>query len=386
MTAVDLINARIVTPRGVAERGTLSVVAGRIASIGSDAPVETGRTLLDLDGGWLMPGFIDTQVNGGGGMMFNDAPTVETIAAIAAAHANHGTTGFLPTLISDDLSVIDAGMRAVEGAIEAGVPGVLGIHIEGPFINVTRKGIHNPDKFRRLDVASLALLTSLRRGRTLVTLAPELCSVEDIRALVATGVIVAAGHTEATYAQVRVALDAGMTGFTHLFNAMSPLRHREPGAVGAALDDQASWCGLIIDGHHVDPVVLRIAMRAKRADRLMLVSDAMSTVGSDRKTFMLDGREIVVRDGVCVGPDGTLAGSDLDMATALRNAMRMTGASIADASIMASLAPAGFLGMAAERGSLSVGSWADLVWLDRDFKVKGVWIAGTRVDTPDAMT
>lgn len=372
MTVTHFTHTRIVTPGGVIE-GALSVASGMIVSIGDDAK---GGNVIDLGGDWLLPGFIDTQVNGGGGVLFNDAPTVETIRAIGAAHAAFGTTGFLPTLITDDLAAIDTAMRAVEAAIEAGVPGVLGIHIEGPFINVARKGIHDSAKIRALDADSLALLSSLKRGRTLVTLAPELCTPDDLRALTGAGVVIAAGHTDADYDTMRAALGAGVTGFTHLFNAMSPLGHRAPGVVGAALDDQASYCGIIVDGHHVHPAALRIALRAKPIDRFMLVSDAMSTVGTDMTEFLLDGRPIEVRDGVLRGADGTLAGSSLDMASALRNVIAMTNVTLADAATMAAAAPAGFLGIAPRHGTVSVGARADLVRMTPDLAVKDVWIGG----------
>ncbi len=378
VSRISFVDARIATPEGLLEGATLTVAGDTIAAIG-DEPAGGDVVTIDLGGDYLLPGFIDTQVNGGGGVLFNDAPTVETIAAIGAAHAAYGTTGFLPTLISDDLAVIDAAMRAVEAAIADGVPGVLGIHIEGPFINVARKGIHDPAKFRRLDPASIALLSGLKRGRTLVTLAPELCTTDDIRSLVRAGVIVAAGHTDADYPTMRAALDAGVTGFTHLFNAMSPLKHRAPGVVGAALDDRSSYVGIIVDGHHVDPVALRIALRAKPIDRFMLVSDAMPTVGSLQKTFQLNGRTIVARGGVCFGSDGTLAGADLDMATAVANTVAMTGVSVADAAIMAATAPARFLGVAPRYGTIAAGARADLVRMDRAGAVKGVWIAGAPV-------
>jgi N-acetylglucosamine-6-phosphate deacetylase len=381
MTPEFLTNAQIVTPDGVVQ-GSLSMSDGTIVAI---APMSSEANAIDLDGGWLLPGFIDTQVNGGGGVLFNDAPTVDTIRAIGEAHAPLGTTAFLPTLISDDLEVIDLAMRAVEDAIAAKVPGVVGIHIEGPFINVARKGIHDPAKFRRLDGAAIRLLTGLKTGRTLVTIAPELCTAQDVRALTAGGAVVAAGHTDATYAVMRAALDAGVTGFTHLYNAMSPLTHRAPGVVGAALDDPTSYCGIIVDGQHVDPVALRIALRAKSVDRFMLVSDAMPTVGSPTKSFRLGERMIEVRNGVCVGPDGTLAGSDLDMGAAVANAVAMLGVSILDASIMAAAAPAAFMGLAG-RGRLEVGAHADMVWMDRHLRVRGVWIGGRRVPAPLART
>jgi N-acetylglucosamine-6-phosphate deacetylase len=371
-----LVNGRVLTPAGVVDGKGVVIENGAIAAILDAADVPAGARRQDLDGGLLVPGFIDTQVNGGGGVLFNDAPTVETIAAIGAAHRSYGTTGFLPTLISDDLAVVDRAMRAAEDAIQAGVPGVLGVHIEGPFLNVKRKGIHDPSKFRVIDEAALALLASLKVGKTLVTLAPETTTPEMIRRLTEAGVIVAAGHTNAAYATMRKALAAGLTGFTHLFNAMSPLTSREPGVVGAALESQTAWCGLIVDGRHVDPAVLRIALRTRPLDRFMLVTDAMPTVGLVDKSFDLQGRHIRVVDGVCVDDHGTLAGSDLDMAGAVRNAMAMMGLTLAEAVAMASASPAAFLGLTRQRGTLAPGQAADLVLLDDQLNVQRTWING----------
>ncbi len=351
---------------------SLRVEGGRVGAADSGGAADL---TIDLAGGWLVPGFIDTQVNGGGGVLFNDDPSVETIAGIGAAHRPFGTTAFLPTLISDTLDQVDAAMRAVEQAIGEGVPGVVGIHIEGPFLSPARKGTHDAVHFRTLDDAAIRLLGSLKHGRTLVTLAPELCSWADIRALRAAGVIVAAGHTDADHATMRDAIDAGVTGVTHLFNAMSPLSHRAPGVVGAVLDDQTIYAGIIVDGRHVDPVALRIALAARPHDRFMLVTDAMPTVGSATKTFVLQGKTIRVENGVCVEADGTLAGSDLDMATAVRNAVGMLGLSLADAAMMAATAPAAFLGLEGY-GSLRPGARADMVWLDADLVPQATWIGG----------
>ena len=371
-----LVNGRILTPTGIVEGKALAIRDGRIEGVVAPADIAAGAQRHDLDGGLLVPGFIDTQVNGGGGVLFNDSPTVEAIAAIGAAHRPYGTTGFMPTLISDNLAVVDQAMRAAEQAIEAGVPGVLGVHIEGPFLNVKRKGIHDPSKFRVLDDEAVALLSSLKRGKTLVTLAPETTTPEMIARLVAAGVIVAAGHTNASYATTRRALDAGLTGFTHLFNAMSPLTSREPGVVGAALESTNAWAGVIVDGRHVDPVTLRIALRTRPLDRFMLVTDAMPTVGMVDKSFDLQGRHIRVVDGVCVDDRGTLAGSDLDMAGAVRNAVSMLGLSLEDAAAIASRAPAAFLGLAEERGTIAPGQAADLVLLDDALNVRETWIDG----------
>ncbi|USU06323.1 N-acetylglucosamine-6-phosphate deacetylase [Sphingomonadaceae bacterium OTU29MARTA1] len=343
-------------------RGAEIVVTGsRIASI---RPLdEDAGDAIDLEGGWVMPGFVDTQVNGGGGVLFNDETSVDGIAAITAAHARYGTTALLPTLISDSPDRIALALDAVDDAIAAGVPGVVGVHIEGPFLNVARKGIHDAGRFRLLDESMVALLARPRRGVVMVTLAPELAHLDDIARLARAGVRVSAGHSEATYDAALAAFDAGLSGITHLFNAMPPMVQRTPGLVGAALDDPRPWCGLIVDGVHVAPAVLRIALRARGVDRMMLVTDAMSSVGAETKDFVLQGRQIRVRDGICSYEDGTLAGSDLDMAAAVANAMGMLGVEPAVAARMAAGNPAEYLGLAAERGTLAAGLRADWVRL-----------------------
>jgi len=349
----------------------LYVQGGRVVAALDGGPDRT----VDLGGGWLLPGFVDTQVNGGGGVLFNDDPTLETICRIGAAHARYGTTAFLPTLISDTLDQVDRAMRATEQAIAQGVPGVIGIHIEGPFLNPARKGTHDAARFLRLDIESIRLLSSLTHGRTMVTLAPEMCTPDDICALVAAGVIVSAGHTDAEYTVMRDAFAAGVTGVTHLFNAMSPLHHREPGVVGATLENRDAYAGLIVDGRHVAPAALRVALAARPHDRFMLVTDAMSTVGTDATNFKLQGKTIQIENGVCVEENGTLAGSALDMATAVRNAVTLLSLTVPEVAAMASSAPAAFLSLEG-RGTLLSGARADLAWLDTDLQPQGTWIGG----------
>ena len=376
MTEV-LSNARVLTDQGFRERQSVVLDDGLIQAVVNDDDVEAGDAAVrDLDGQLLLPGFIDIQVNGGGGVLFNDAPSVESIRAIGVAHREYGTTGFLPTLISDDLEVVAAAIAATDEAIEAGVPGVLGIHLEGPFLNEAKKGVHDPAKFRVLDNDAIALLSSLKRGKTLVTLAPEMTSPALIAELADAGVIVAAGHTNGTYDEVRAALDAGLSGFTHLFNAMSPLTSREPGVVGAALDDDASWCSLIADGHHVHPASLRIAIASKPRGRSLLVTDAMSSVGAVNKSFEFNGQLIEVSNGRCVTADGTLAGSDLDMATAVRNATTMLHVDLAEAVRMASEYPAAALGLEDEVGQIKAGYRANLVLASQELNITETWING----------
>ncbi len=331
---------------------------------------------IDISDHFLVPGFIDTQVNGGGGAFFNDAPTVDTLRTIASAHQTFGTTALLPTLISDDLDIVAEAIAAVDSAIQLGVPGVVGIHIEGPFLSSAKKGVHNPNKFRRIDEAAVALLTSLKNGVTLVTLAPEETTPDMIARLVEAGVIVSAGHTNATYGETIEAVDAGLTGFTHLYNAMAGLNSREPGVVGAALDNRSTYAGVIVDGHHVHAASLRIAMYAKGTEKIMLVTDAMPSVGAADKNFILQGHEITVEGGRCTTVDGTLAGSDLDMASAVRNAAAMLEVPLAVAVQMASANPARFLGLEGTQGDIKAGMRADLVLLDSNQKVQQVWISG----------
>jgi N-acetylglucosamine-6-phosphate deacetylase len=371
------VNGRVMSGGALHERCAVLVEQGWISAlVDADDPRCAGARQHDLHGALLLPGFIDIQVNGGGGILFNDDPQVATIRAIGAAHRRFGTTGFMPTLISDDLAVVARAIAAVDAAIAAGVPGVLGIHIEGPFLNAARKGVHDPARFRELDAAAMNLLTSLHSGRTLVTLAPEMTTPATLQGLADRGVLVSAGHSNASHAQIAAALAHGLRGFTHLFNAMSPMTAREPGVVGAALDDQDSWCGIVVDGHHVDPVVLKIALRAKRPDRFMLVTDAMPCVGTGQDSFLLQGRRISVRDGVCTDETGTLAGSALDMATAVRNAMALLGLGLIEAVRMASEYPASFLGLGHELGRIAPGYRASFVVTDDALQVREVWING----------
>ena len=373
----SFFNGRILTDAGFAEDVALLVEDGRIRALTSAADPEVAGAdrRVDLGGDMLAPGFIDTQVNGGGGVLFNEQPTVEAIRAIGAAHRRFGTTGFLPTLITDDLDRVGLAMQAAEAAVRE-VPGALGVHVEGPFLNQQRKGIHDASKFRRLDERAFQMLTSLAGGKTLVTLAPELTTPEMIGRLAGAGLIVSAGHTDGSYEQISEAIAAGLTGFTHLFNAMSPLASRRPGAVGAALDHAGPWAGIIVDGHHVAPASLRIALKAKGADKLMLVTDAMPSVGAADKSFLLQGRRITVRNGVCVDEKGVMAGADLDMASAVRNAVALLGVDLPTAIRMASHVPASFLGLGNELGRLAPGYRADLVRLNDAIGVVESWISG----------
>jgi N-acetylglucosamine-6-phosphate deacetylase len=372
-----LVNGRILTGDGIRSGQTLLLSGARIeALVDPNDPRCRDAVMVDLAGRLLLPGFIDVQVNGGGGVLFNDDPSPESIRAIGAAHRRFGTTGFLPTLISDDLGTIGRAIAAVQSSLDADMPGVLGIHIEGPFLNWSRRGVHDSKHLRLLDAGSVALLSQLRHGRTVLTLAPEMTTPEMVARLTADGILVCAGHSDASYAETTAAIAQGLRGFTHLFNAMGRLEPREPGIVGAALYDENTWCGIIVDGHHVDPIMLKLALRCKRHERFMLVTDGMPAVGSAEPTFVLQGRTIRVVDGICRDENGTLAGTALDMAAAVRNTVSLLGLEIEEAARMASEYPAQFLGLGGELGRIAPGYRANLVLVDDEFNVHRTWIEG----------
>jgi len=376
---IALVNGRVLADHGTRDDLAVLVRGGRIeALVPAGDPSLDKATHHDLQGRLLLPGFIDVQVNGGGGLLFNAAPTVDTLRGIAAAHRRFGTTGMLPTLITDTADVMHAALEAVDAAIAEGVPGILGIHLEGPFLAPARKGIHDAKLFRLPDASDIADIARKHRGVVMMTLAPERVPLETIRQLSAAGVIVVAGHTAADYATTRAALDAGVSGFTHLYNAMTPLGSRDPGVVGAALDDPHSWCGLIVDLHHVHPASLRVAIAAKARGKSVLVTDAMPPVGADDPTYVLNGQTIVARDGVCQSDDGVLAGSALDMATGVRHLVNAVGLPLAEASRMASAYPAAWLGLERELGRIVAGQRADFAVLDDALVVQETWIGGVR--------
>lgn len=348
---------------------------GRIRGIATIAEVPDGWPRRRLPAGAILaPGFIDVQINGGGGVLLNDDPSPEGMRAIAAAHRRFGVTGCLPTLITDTRERTQATIAAARAA--AGSAGVLGVHLEGPFISPARPGIHRRDLITVPEADDLEWLGDLDdAGRSLVTLAPERCPDGFVKRLAATGVRICAGHSEADAAVMMAAVDDGLTGVTHLYNAMPPLAGRAPGIAGVALADPRLIAGIIVDNIHVDPVSVRAAFAAKGAAGMMLVSDAMPSVGSHLATFALMGRTITLQDGRLSGPDGTLAGAHLDMAAAVRNAVGI-GLPLDDALRSATLTPAEFLGLAPGHGTLTAGARADMVALTADLDVIATWIMG----------
>jgi N-acetylglucosamine-6-phosphate deacetylase len=380
-TRKALTGARIFDGATWHDEAALVFVDGRVEAI---LPVASlARDIETIDGGgMIVPGFIDLQVNGGGGVLLNETPTVAGIAQICAAHARFGTTALLPTLITDRPEVTAATIEAGRQASRERVPGFLGLHLEGPHLSLARKGAHDPKLIRPMEEKDLDLILSCSGefNVLLTTVAPESVTTDQVARLAAAGFIVSIGHTDATYETARDYAEAGARTVTHLFNAMSPLGHRQPGIVGAALDIGALHIGIIADGIHVHPAAMGVALRAKKGPaKIFIVTDAMSPIGTDMTTFTLNGREILRRDGRLTLADGTLAGADIDMISSVRFVHETLGLPLEEALRMASAYPAEAVRISDRKGTLKVGSDADLVVLDDSLDVKSTWIGGTLV-------
>jgi N-acetylglucosamine-6-phosphate deacetylase len=351
------------------DRGVVQAIAPRDQGSG-DWPTE-----MMPPGTMLAPGFVDLQVNGGGGILLNDEPTPDAMRAIARAHRRYGTTSCLPTLISDTRAKATAAIAAAK--LLYGTDGILGLHLEGPFISRLRPGIHRDDFILSATSNDLDWLGELSAvGSSMVTLAPECVPAGFVKTLAASGIRVSAGHSEAGPDTVMRAIDEGLSGVTHLFNAMPAMSARKPGIVGVALSDERLTAGIILDGIHVDPLVARVAFSAKGWSKMTLVSDAMPTVGTGQDHFELMGRRIQLRCGRLVSENGTLAGAHLDLASAVKNAVTLVGISLDDALRAASLVPARFLGIEQHRGTLRAGARADIVALTTNLDALTTWIAG----------
>lgn len=372
-----LRGARILSDSGIEEGRALLVESGRILDLLPDSATLADVTVETLaPGSILAPGFIDVQVNGGGGVLFNETPTAAGAQAIAAAHRRFGTTTILPTIITDRPEVMHQGVAAVRAAMAVPGSGIAGIHLEGPFISPRRPGVHDPSLIRRMEGADVDwLCLSGADLPVLLTVAPEEATDADLRRLAEAGIVLSAGHTAASAERIAEALALGLRGFTHLYNAMPPLAGRAPGPVGAAFLDRTAWCGLIADGVHVHADSLRLALAARPEDRMLLVTDAMSVLGTEAESFMLYGNRILRRHGRLEREDGTLAGADLDMAQAVRNTVAMLGCTPERALRMASTYPAAFMGLA-DRGRIAPGLRADLVLLSEGLTVRGTWLEG----------
>ena len=347
----------------------LSVEQGRVTGI---RPCESNSVIQAS----LVPGFIDIQVNGGGGVLLNTEPTTASLRTMLQAHARFGTTAMLPTVITDSLATMQRAADAVAAAMAAGEPGIIGIHFEGPHLSVPKRGVHPASQIRPLSAQELAIYQRQDLGIRMVTVAPETIPPEQIRQLADADVIVFLGHSNADAATVQAALAAGATGFTHLYNAMSPLTSREPGMVGVALADRDSWCGIILDGHHMDPIAARVALAAKPSRKVLLVTDAMSPVGTPDTEFAFFDGKVTRQGNKLTNQTGSLAGSVLDMAAAVQYAVQVLGVELGEALRMAALYPAEAIGCADVRGKLQPGYLADMVLLTDDWQCQQSWWQG----------
>lgn len=373
------LGARIFDGQSFHDQAALLTADGRVQGICTleDVPKTAGQHRLN--GGILCPGFVDLQVNGGGGVMFNDTPDTQTLARIAEAHAAIGATSILPTLITDTPERVERAIDAAVMACETRIPGIAGLHLEGPHLSTTRKGAHAAELIRPMSDKDLALyLNAAERLPVLkITVAPESVSNDQIKVLSDNGILVSLGHTDATYETCKAAADAGACCVTHLFNAQSQLANREPGVVGAALRLGAVSAGLIADAVHVHPQTMEIALAAKAGPgQIFLVSDAMATAGIQLSEFRLNGRCIRRANNKLTLEDGTLAGAHLELATAIRNLVELCGTPLDTAMAMATSIPAHLIGQSDRIGSFRPGARADMLHLTDDLALSGVWPVG----------
>ncbi|MER9842833.1 N-acetylglucosamine-6-phosphate deacetylase [Mesorhizobium australicum] len=377
-----LTGARIFDGDDWHEGAALVVRDGLVEALLPQGALPGNIPAIDTGGGMLVPGFVDIQVNGGGGVMLNDHPDVASIETICRAHAPFGTTALLPTLITDTPAITAAAIAAGEAAVLQKVPGFLGLHLEGPHLSIARKGAHDPALIRPMTDADQAMLIAARQKLPvlLTTIAPESVDPTRVKALAEAGIIVSLGHSDTGHATAKAFAEAGASVVTHLFNAMSQIGNREPGLAGAAIDIGALSAGLIADGIHVHPATIRIALDAKQGPgRIVLVTDAMATIGTEMSSFTLNGRTIYRRDGSLRLADGTLAGADLDMISAIRFMHRTVGLELSEVLRMASLYPAQAIGQSHRLGRFANGTAADIVALSDDLDIGRVWIGGDKV-------
>lgn len=369
-------DATLFTGEAFVEGHALLVRDGKIIDIAANSKIPGDAKRIACPGKILAPGFIDAQVNGGGNVLLNNTPTAEACLAIAAAHRKHGTTRLLLTCITDKSGVQEKAIKAVREARQKD-PGILGIHLEGPYLDVKARGVHKADFIHAPAESELAAYKPEKGEVMLMTVAPESVTPEQIKKLRAQGLIISLGHTQASSEQIKAALAAGATGFTHLFNGMGGMSARATGPAGTALDDRESWCGIIADGHHVNPEMIRLAHRAKPPGKIFLVSDAMppAAAGSP-KPFDLYGETIHMENGCCVNKEGKLAGSSITLADAVRYCTRKAGIELGEALRMASSYPAAFLGLGSRLGKLLPGFEADIIALNQELKPDPVWLAG----------
>ena len=378
-----LTQGRIFTGHEILDDHAIIVANGLIERICPLADVPANVEQRSVNGAILAPGFIDVQLNGCGGVQFNDtaeAVTVETLEIMQKANEKSGCTSFLPTLITTSDDLMKQGVRVMREYLAKHPNQALGLHLEGPWLNLVKKGTHNPEFVRKPDHELVQFLCDNADVITKVTLAPEMVAPEVITALANAGIVVSAGHSNATAKEARIGFRAGITFATHLFNAMPYMSGREPGLTGAILDANEIYCGIIADGLHVDYINIRNAKRLK-GDKLCLVTDATAPAGANIDQFIFAGKTIYYRNGLCVDENGTLSGSSLTMIEGVRNLVEHANIALDEVLRMATLYPARAIGVEKHLGSIAPGKVANLTAFTHDFKIIKTIVNGDEVVT-----
>ncbi|WPG22107.1 N-acetylglucosamine-6-phosphate deacetylase [Kosakonia cowanii] len=378
-----LTHCRIFTGHEILDDHALVVADGLIERLCPQAELPADIEQRSLNGALLAPGFIDVQLNGCGGVQFNDtaeAVSVETLEIMQRANEKSGCTSYLPTLITTSDDLMKQGVQVMRDYLAKYPNQALGLHLEGPWLNIIKKGTHNPDFVRKPDAALVDFLCQNADVITKITLAPEVAGCEVIRKLADAGIVVSAGHSNATLNEAKAGFRAGITFATHLYNAMPYITGREPGLAGAVLDDTDVYCGVIADGLHVDYVNIRNAKRLK-GDRLCLVTDATAPAGAHIDQFIFAGKTIYYRNGLCVDENGTLSGSALTMIEGVRNLVEHVGIALDEALRMATLYPARAIGVDKKLGTLAAGKVANLTAFTRDYEIIKTIVNGNEVAT-----
>ncbi|MBD1571867.1 N-acetylglucosamine-6-phosphate deacetylase [Vibrio sp. S17_S38] len=370
-----LLNATIYTGHDMLTQHAVLIAAGKIHSVVKIDELPKDIKTIDLNGDILSPGFIDLQLNGCGGVMFNDKITADTMQIMHLANLKSGCTSFLPTLITSSDEDMKQAIQAERDYQQQFQNQSLGLHLEGPYLNVLKKGIHRPDFIRQSDSNMIDIICDNSDVIAKVTLAPEQNSPEHIRRLRDANIVVSIGHTNATYAEARQGFANGISFATHLFNAMTPMVGREPGVVGAIYDTPEVYAGIIADGFHVDYANIRIAHKVK-GEKLVLVTDATAPAGAEMDYFIFVGKKVYYRDGKCVDENGTLGGSALTMIEAVQNTVEHVGIALDEALRMATLYPARAIGVDNKLGQIKPEMVANLTVFDRNFKVKATIVNG----------
>ena len=374
-----LTGAKLFTGENFLENKALLIEDKYIAGIVGKANIPKNFEIQKLNGGILSPGFIDLQVNGGGGKLFNNSPDKESLNTIIEAHQYFGSTSIMPTVISDSLNILQKCTETISNEININ-HSLLGVHIEGPFFNAKYRGVHQKKYINTINASYLSLFEKLDEFPVMITLAPECISIKQLKYLKSLGFKILAGHTDASYDQLEEAIKYGLDGFTHLFNAMGQISAREPGVVGSAFDFDETSASIIVDLHHVHPSLINLSFKQKPKGKLFFVSDSMATINHGEPSFELYDEMVSESNGRIINSEGKLAGSSITQIDAIKNAYQKCNIPLESAIAMATLYPAQYLGVSHYIGQLKKGHRADLAHFDSSFKVRNVWLSGKKIN------